>query len=285
MCQKIVIPALGIPIFAYGFMILCGFLISTYLLTREGKKRGLPPEKLLDFAVWLVLSGVVGARLFYVVQFWGEEFSGKPWYKIFALWEGGMVFYGGVLAGLAFGLWYLMRHKLPLLDVLDIAAPFVPIGMAFGRMGCFLNGCCWGWYALSSFPLAVCFPPGTPIHAAQVKLGFVEEASRTLPVHPWQLYDACHSLLMSCLLWIYLKRGPARGCVASLFLLLYSLGRFVLDGFRGDHRPTFTGLTVSQNLSVGIFILALGGFVLAYIISKGKRADREEVKSRPAKGR
>ena len=259
MCQKIVIPGLGIPLFAYGFMILCGFLLATFLLHREARRRGLPADKLIDFAVWLVLSGVVGARVFYIIQFWGEQFKGRPWYEVFAIWRGGMVFYGGVLLAIAVGAWYLRRHRLPVWDVLDTAAPFVPVGMAFGRMGCFLNGCCWGWRCAADYPLAVRFPPGAPVNAAEVELGFIGEGARTLPVHPWQLYDAAHSLLMFALLWFYLRRNPARGAPTALFLLLYGIGRFVLDGFRGDHRPTFTGFTVSQNISVVLVVCAVAG--------------------------
>ena len=266
MCQKIVLPVVGIPLFAYGAMILLGFITACLLAQREAERHGIKRERILDFSVLVVLAGVVGSRLFYVIQFYDEHFRYAPWYEVFAIWKGGLVFYGGAIGAFAAGWWYLKRHKLPALKILDVCIPFVPIGMGFGRIGCFLNGCCWGSRCTAAFPAFLSrFPPGSPVNVDQLEHGFIREGQRTLPVHPWELYDSFHSFVLFGLLWWYARSGPPRGAVTSLFLTLYAIGRFFLDGLRGDHRPTFTGLTVSQNISVVVFAVGVAGLVVSHL--------------------
>ena len=263
MCQKIELPYIGIPLFAYGFMILLGFLAAIFLAQREASRHGISRERIMDFGVFMVLAGVVGARLFYIVQFYDEHFRGKPWYEYFAIWQGGMVFYGGAILAVVTGAVYLRWHRLPTLTLLDTCAPFVPIGMAFGRIGCYLNGCCWGWRCDSYLPAAVNeFPAGSPVHAYQSGCGLIEAGGQALAVHPTQLYDATHSFLLFGLLWWYLRQTPARGAVSCVFAVAYGLGRFVVEMLRGDHRHTFSELTVSQCLSLLMVVVGIAGLVV-----------------------
>ena len=261
MYQRIELPLLPFPIFSYGLLILLGFMTATFLCQREAARRGLARERVMDFGVWGVLAGVVGARVFYVVQFWEESFAGRSWFRLLAIWEGGLVFYGGFLTALLVGGWYLWRHDLPVVRVLDTCAPFVPVGMAFGRIGCWLNGCCWGWRCSAAMPAFLTrFPPGSPAHGAQVDAGLIDAgAARALPLHPTQLYDAGHSLLMFVLLWWYLRKNPPDGAPTLVLLVLYGVGRFCLEWVRGDHIVTFTGLTVAQNISLAMVAAGFAG--------------------------
>ena len=273
MCQKLVLPGIGVPLFAYGIMILLGFLAACFLARREAARRGLDQDKILDLGVFVVLSDVIGARVFYICQFYEEHFAGKPWLEYVAIWQGGLVFYGGAIVAFFTGGAYLWWHKLPVLTTLDTCAPFVPIGMAFGRIGCWLNGCCWGWRCSDSIPSILCrFPEGSPVYVHQAECGLVDSATRSLSVHPTQLYDSLHSFLIFGLLWWYLRRGPAQGATTALFVTAYGLGRFFVEVLRGDHIRTVTGLTVSQNLSVLMVLAGAAGLVAAGLNARREAA-------------
>ena len=127
---------------SYGFMIAVGFLVCLWLLQRRGRRMGLDPAALFDVATAALVGGIVGARLFYVVHNW-SEFSGSP-LRILAFWHGGLAFFGGVMGGAAGLLAMVWKKGLPLRMTLDLAAGLLPLGHAFGRVGCFLNGCCFG---------------------------------------------------------------------------------------------------------------------------------------------
>jgi phosphatidylglycerol:prolipoprotein diacylglycerol transferase len=273
MCSKFVLPVLGIPLFGYGFMILLGFLVGSFLVSREAVRRGLPKDRIVDFAVFGVLAGVVGARALYVVQFWGESFRNAPWWSVFAVWEGGLVFYGGFIPALLAGTWYLRHHRMPILRTLDTIAPFVPLGMAFGRIGCWLNGCCWGLRCQDFLPYFFTrFPPGSPVHASQRALGLCDADARALPVHPTQLYDSAHSFMLFFLLWWFVRRKPADGIPTCVLFAMYGAGRFVIEGLRGDHRLTATGLTLSQNVSIAVLLAGVAGIVFFSLRARGREA-------------
>jgi phosphatidylglycerol---prolipoprotein diacylglyceryl transferase len=263
MCSKFVLPVLGIPLFGYGFMILLGFLAASFLCSREAARRGLPRDRVIDLAVFVVLAGVVGSRILYVLQFWNESFRNAPWWSLFAVWEGGLVFYGGFIPAVLVGAWYLRRHRMPVLRTLDTLAPFAPLGMAFGRIGCWLNGCCWGMRCQDFLPeFLTRFPPGSPVHTAQHAAGLCAADARALPVHPTQLYDSAHSFMLFGLLWWFLRRKPADGLATFLLLTMYGAGRFVIEGLRGDHRMTATGLTLSQNASIAVVVAGIIGIAV-----------------------
>jgi len=127
---------------SYGFMMATGFLVCLYLLTRRARRMGLDPSALFDMATAALIGGLVGARVFYLIQNWGE-FASDPW-SFFYFWRGGLTFYGGLLGGAAAALLVVRRKRLPVRASLDVAASLLPLGHAFGRVGCFLQGCCFG---------------------------------------------------------------------------------------------------------------------------------------------
>ncbi len=150
----------GLPVRGYGLMLLVGITSGVGMAMYRARQGGLDPEVILSLAIWLVVCGVVGARLFYVTEYWSESFAGKgprdTLLEIANIPEGGLVIYGGLI-GAAFGfVVFVLKHRLPLLAMADLIAPSMAIGLAFGRIGCFLNGCCYG--GVSDLPWHVTFP-------------------------------------------------------------------------------------------------------------------------------
>jgi phosphatidylglycerol:prolipoprotein diacylglycerol transferase len=253
------IPGLDWPIYGYGTMVLVGFLLGYLLVIRGARREGIPPEKIQDLPIWMVLSGLLGARLFYFIQFYSEEFSSGRWTRLFRIWEGGLVFYGGLILGASAFLLYCRRHRLPVLPMLDVMAPATALGLGFGRIGCFLNGCCWGKVCDAAHPLAVRFPEGSP--PALASPPSPEGLSSWL--HPTQLYSSANAFLLALLLWVIWRRRPAPGTVAGLLFLLYGLSRYSLERLRGDHAVGEGLSTVSQLISSGGILLGVGLIVLA----------------------
>lgn len=235
------LPWVGLPIHGYGLMVLIGALTGTWLLRQEAKRRDWDTQKIVDIGIYSVIGGLIGARIFYTIQFWDEQFSGEPFWHVFAFWEGGLVLYGGIIGGMGTLVVLIRRNQLPLVQVLDAAAPSLAIGIAFGRIGCFLNGCCWGQRCPHDFPLAVTFPAGAP-------------ADTWGPVLPTQLFSSVHAFLLAWILWRFQRGQPADGRVAGAFLLLYGVGRYMIESIRGDHGVS--GFTVSQQVS--FFVISLG---------------------------
>jgi phosphatidylglycerol:prolipoprotein diacylglycerol transferase len=254
---KIPLPWGGtFPLHSFGLMIVLGFLLGCWVAGRESRRRGLP-DFIHDLGLVMLLTGIFGGRLFYFVQFHDEEFAGKSFLEFFKIWKGGLVFYGGAITGFLGGLAYCLLKKLPLADALDIASLGTPVAMGIGRLGCFLNGCCFGKVCDPGTPLALTYPPGSLAQLSHLHRGLLTSPSAdSLPVLPVQIYQGVHDLLLFGLLFWYFRRPEApRGSGMPLLFVLYGLGRFLLEGLRGDHQSTFTGLTLSQNLSL---LLTLG---------------------------
>jgi phosphatidylglycerol:prolipoprotein diacylglycerol transferase len=171
-----VLPAIsqpeGLPIRGFGVTLLAGIASGVALTAWRAKRRGLNPDLIYSLAFWMFATGFIGARLFYVVEYW-PQFSRPSWGEtikaIVAIQEGGLVIYGCVLCG-AIGLIAFVRtHKIPGFALADLMAPGLMIGIAFGRIGCFLNGCCFG--GVCELPWAMRFPAGSPPYIRQAERG------------------------------------------------------------------------------------------------------------------
>jgi phosphatidylglycerol---prolipoprotein diacylglyceryl transferase len=151
---------LGIPIRGFGVMMMVAMVAGVGLGMYRGWQMGIDPEVMTSLAMWMIFPGIIGARLFFIIQY-HEEFARPTWQEtvmsLFDVTKGGLVVYGSVLAGVPFGIYYLVRRGLPVLAVLDIIAPSMVVGAAMGRIGCFLNGCCYGGEC--DWPVAMTFPP------------------------------------------------------------------------------------------------------------------------------
>ncbi len=252
----------SIPVFGYGFMLFAGFLAAGWVGTRRAQREGLSTDLIWDVGMWIFFSGILGARLFYVIQYSDRVFGGKQGLEL--LWaavnlpDGGLVLYGGVLlASLAYFVFCRLRRISPLV-LADILVPSVFIGVAFGRMGCFLNGCCYG--DRCELPWAVTFPQGSVPFQALVARGFLlPDAAASLPLHPTQIYSSINALVLAVLTSVYFKYRSRDGAVVAVALITYPISRIVIEILRGDEMGQFgTGLTISQWVSIGVLIFGIG---------------------------
>jgi phosphatidylglycerol---prolipoprotein diacylglyceryl transferase len=263
----------GISIFGYGLMLFLAFLGAMNLAGWVARRQKLDPEVIYDLALFVFIGGLVGARLFYVIQYWGVNVHSLL--DVFRIWEGGIVLYGSIIGGtIAFFLYRVFR-PFPLRPFLDVVAPALALGIAVGRFGCFLNGCCFG--DVCDLPWAVSFPePSLPWQAHLSSHLIGPGVHRSLPVHPTQLYSVIDGLVLMVLLLAYSPIRRRDGEVMALLMVTYPITRVLIEFLRNDERVFFAGMTISQNISV---VLALCGLAFWYQLSRspaGRYADTVE---------
>tara|TARA_B100001013_G_scaffold337541_1_gene257758 strand:- start:919 stop:1722 length:804 start_codon:yes stop_codon:yes gene_type:complete len=247
------VPILHFPIYAYGLMLVVAMFSSLFLARRLAATQKLPvkPQQLLDMVVIAMISGVVGARLFYIVKN-PDVFLSAP-LEVFKIWQGGLVFHGGVAGGTAGLIWFMRRHQLPVLKMGDLIMPCIMIGLAWGRVGCFLNGCCYG--KVSEVAWTVTFPEGSPAYEWHYHNNLLEEgAQRSLPVHPVQLYASLTAAAATLAFAWLCRRKRFDGQIIGIAVVAYGVIRFVLEFFRDDQERILAGLTGSQLFSIGLFV-------------------------------
>jgi len=293
-----------LPLYGYGLAMAVGFLAAILTAARRAKRDGRPPEVLHNCALACFFGGVFGARAFFVIQNY-EQFS-SPW-DLLRIWEGGLTFYGGFVVATLAVVGYLRLSRRPILYWLDVITPSLALGLAFGRLGCFLNGCCYG-------DVAHCGPGMTwPVgsipwtHYAQQHLSAVGEAGALtggaggaavtgalaagwpMPaIHPTQLYSMVNALALAVVLHGLFVRRRRNGQVLLVFVLLYGVSRFLLEAIRADEPeiyllglPTLLravgadraaaalpALTISQNIAV---VMVLAGGLLLWRLFRSRR--------------
>lgn len=236
-------------IHTYGVLIAAGFLIGLLLAVRQAKKQGMPPDRIIDIGFYALLAAIVGSRFFFVAVNI-NYFLKKP-LDVFKIWEGGLVFYGGVIFAVPVAVWFVKKYSLDLWKTADIFAPSLAIGHALGRLGCFSAGCCHGREA-EGIPWAVTFLNPESL----AKLG--------VPLHPAQIYEAVGEFINFMIL-ITLRRYQAfKGQLFMTYLLVYSVVRFIVEIYRGDEARGFIfgNISVSQGISILIFIAAIVGMMV-----------------------
>jgi phosphatidylglycerol:prolipoprotein diacylglycerol transferase len=251
-----------IPIRLYGLMIGIGFLLGIYLSSRRAKKEGLDPDRVLDMGVYLLLAAILGSRLLYVLTTL-SDFANNP-LDVFAIWKGGLVFYGGVIAAVPVGIWYVKKHSLPVWKTADIIAPYAALAHAFGRLGCFFAGCCYGAPTGGPFGI-VCNDPHSlsPLGVA---------------LYPTQLMESGGDLLIFGALILLRQHKKFDGQLFWLYLLFYSVLRFIIELFRGDAiRGVYFGgfISTSQIIAVLLFGASL---VMLWRLGKKKKEVEDKAK-------
>jgi len=224
-------------------MMAVAFIAGLWTASRRGLREGIPAEKILDVGPWLIVGTIVGARALHVATYWQEEFAGRPIWEAFAVWKGGLVFYGGLIGATLAGCIYARLKQIPLWKLADVLAPSIALGYVFGRIGCLLNGCCYG--RACDLPWAISYPPGNL------------NGAPAFPVHPTQIYDSLLNLVLyGGLAWLY-RHKKFDGQVFAAYLLCYAVTRSIVESFRGDYPPShYHGplhLTPAQLVSIGIF--------------------------------
>ena len=231
----------SLPIRAYGVMMALAFLAGLFTATRRARLVNVPSETIADITMWLMLGSIVGARFVYVTTYWQQEFANQPRSEIFMIQHGGLVFYGGLIGATLAGISFLAWKKLPIWKIADILAPSIALGSVFGRIGCLLNGCCYGYAC--ELPWAIHFP--------------ADHATGGVAVHPTEIYDALLNMILYLALACGFRRKKFDGQIFALYLLGYAIFRSLAEHFRGDY-PTdhiHHGLTSAQVVSIGIFTI------------------------------
>jgi phosphatidylglycerol:prolipoprotein diacylglycerol transferase len=300
------IPFLHISVKSYGTLMVVGFLAAVWLMRRMMKRVGQNPDTIANIAMYALICGVVGARVFYVIHYY-DLFRNRP-LEVFAVWQGGLELLGGVIAAIVFLVSYLYFKKLPKRLYLDVLAVGLMVGLGFGRIGCLMNGCCYG--KCSDVPWAVRFPYRSPAFESQVypdpargrdkpllelpgdyfQNGYLrpyddltvlqqqavkEGPYRALKVHPAQIYSSINAFILAGILYaIWRGFGQKKpGVVMSMMLILYGTARFFIETLRDDNPfehawwIIYKGGTVSQNICIYLFAL---GIVLLTIVATRK---------------
>ncbi len=241
---------------SYGFMLAVSFLLGIWLAGRRAKRYGIDPQKILDLSVIIILAAVVGSRLLYVL-FHLEQYRNPL--DIFALWQGGATFYGGFLLAVGASYWWVQRNGLSFLTVADVVAPSIALGLVFTRIGCLMSGCCYG--QPTDGPLGLVFPPDSP--AGSAAAAWAQTTGRDpVALHPTQAYSSLKGLVIFSTMMVLQPRLTKPGSTFGLLLVLYGIGRFVVDFFRfyEDNARVFLGLSFNQAISIAL--VALGLFLL-----------------------
>jgi phosphatidylglycerol:prolipoprotein diacylglycerol transferase len=261
-----------ITIYSYGVLLAAAYLLGLWMAATRARRAGLDANKVLDLGIWVIIAALVGAKaLLFIVDF--EQFT-SSWQEFTTLLRSGGVFYGGLIAAVLVCIYQLRKHRLPLWTSGDLFAPGIALGYMVGRLGCLMAGCCFGkptdvsWAITFTDPVAN-LNVGTPLN---------------VPLHPTQLYESTTGLMI--LLLLILAERVWRGFPGRtfwLFVLLYSVSRFVIEFYRGDDRgtPLWT-LSTSQLISV---VLAPLSLIMLWYLSRPAKPPAVETPARPRKPR
>ncbi len=250
------IPNTKIQIFTFGMLMVLAVWSALGLASWRARRVGLDPEQVGDMAFVVILCGLVGARAFYVIEVWGKP-DMRTLGDALAIWKGGIVLYGSIIGGVVGFIVYRSLRDLPVLPTLDLIAPSLALGIAFGRLGCFFNGCCYG--DRCDLPWAVKFPQRSAPWWGHIEQGWITKAAdHSLPIHPTQLYSALDGFLLVFLLSAFYPLRKRDGEVMALLMIAYSLSRFLIERLRDDDGVFLLGMTVSQVISVAILAGGLG---------------------------
>lgn len=244
-------------IYSYGFFLGVGFLVAAALAVLKIRKSNikLSLENAADLLFYTLLSAFLGSRiLFILINF--DVYRQHP-SQIFKIWEGGLVFYGGLIPAAIVAFWYMRRHRLPTWELADLISPLIALGLSFGRIGCFLAGCCYG--RETSLPWAIVFK--NPDSLARLNV----------PLHPTQLYDAANGLAIFFFLSWMSGRKTFDGQIFWLFVFLYAVTRFIVEIFRGDPRGFLPGDLLSTSQAIGIVLAIFSLFMLFYMEKRYRR--------------
>lgn len=253
-----------IPIHTYGFFIALGFLVCLWVARRLATKSGINPDVMMDLGFWVLISGLIGGRLLFVITRW-DYFMHDP-VAIFKVWEGGLVFFGGLALAIPVGIYYLRKRRIDVWKSIDIGMPCVAIAHSFGRIGCLSAGCCYGK------------PTGTDFGIILYS-ELVDPDYRGIRLHPTQIYESVSLMVLFFgLLWVF-KHKKFDGQVGLTYLMTYPIIRSIIEIYRGDLVRGFViegVLSTSQFISILFFIAALAIYIyrIQNLSSDGKSSPK-----------
>lgn len=235
----------------YGLMYVIAILAGSFLIKREVRRKGikLTEDDVMNFILWSVLGGIVGARIYYIAFNW--DYYSANLRDIPAVWHGGLAIHGGLIGGILVAYIYLKQRGISFWKMADSVAPAIILGQAFGRFGNFMNGDAHG--RPTAMPWGIVFPSGS----------IAGREFPNIPLHPTMLYEMAINISIFLILWFGLRnREHKNGFIFAAYLMLYSLGRFVVESFRADSLmmgPIRAAQAVSLTLAVATLIAILKG--------------------------
>ncbi len=254
----------------YGVLVAFGFAVGIYLASRQARREGIPAYVILDMAFWILIAAMVGSRILFIIVNM-DDYIAQP-VNLIKIWQGGLVFYGGLMGAVLAAWRYTQKHRLNFFKIADVMIPSVAIGHVFGRLGCFTAGCCHG------------IPTGIKgFGAVFTEAGTVVARNHLLgvPLHPTQLYEAGGELVIFLVLIFLRRRKRFHGELFIAYLVMYPILRSIVEMFRGDYErgmllqiDLFGGpqpdiLSTSQLISL---LMAVGGIVLLnYLLRQRNR--------------
>lgn len=238
----------------YGVMAALAAMTAFYVLVMNRKYAKMSKDQAADIIFYCVLvGGVIGARIFYVALNW-SSFAADPWPAVIRIDQGGLVYYGGFFLAVAMIIFYCRRHKLSVISVFDVMAPALAIGHGISRIGCFLQGCCYG--RPTDLWLRVKYPESANIYPG-------------CAVHPVQLYECAGNIILGLLFIYMLRRGVKRGVTVSCYFIGYGVLRFLDEFLRGDHPASEYTFNLAPAQVIGLGLIPVGVVLLVFFI-KGK---------------
>jgi phosphatidylglycerol:prolipoprotein diacylglycerol transferase len=250
--HRIVFQAGPLTLYSYGLCIAIAFLLSAVLMLRNSRRFGIPADDVYNCLIAIMIGGLIGGRLLFV--FINREFYLRYPLRAIMFYEGGLAFQGALVMAVLSGAVVARVKKIPFWKMSDLIAPYIALGQAIGRIGCFLNGCCYG--RVIEKGIAVTFPQETAMRI------------------PTQLYSSMLLMVIFMVLIAIREKRRFDGCVFIMYVLLYAVFRFCMDFLRGDDLAVLFGIRLSQVISIGMFIAAAA----AYMILSNANKRRERLK-------
>ncbi|HEU4724755.1 MAG TPA: prolipoprotein diacylglyceryl transferase [Candidatus Eisenbacteria bacterium] len=262
----------GLELHSYGLLLAIAFLLGIQIFVARARARGIPEEPMQTLALWILVLAIVGARALFVITHWGD-YAADP-LAIFRLWEGGLILYGGYVAAIAGGILYVRRRGIRVWRVGDAVAPSMALGIGIGRLGCFMNGCCFG--LPTTLPWGVHFPhDSVPFYTFP-----------GAPLHPSQLYLSLAGLAIFVWLLVVDRKPRFEGWLFWTYIAVDSGARFLLDFTRYYDATSAIGsigslsFNMNQVLSAGLILISL--VMLAILSRRPAAPDSVPVSTHPA---
>lgn len=238
-----------IHIATYGFLVALGVLLGLTVVLRLSKKQGLDPDEMWNLCGLVVLAGIIGSKVLYVINEWGTTFHSIGDVFSLSTLQAGGVFSGGLVLALITAIWYLRKHQISFLRAADVIAPGLALGHSVGRLGCFSAGCCYG--RETTVPWGVTFTNPLANQIVGTPLG--------VKLHPTQLYEMFAELVNFVILYYLATRKKFEGQILGLYLVMYGIERYVIEFFRGDPgRGEILGIMSGTQL-ISILLVIAGG--------------------------
>lgn len=271
------ISIFGFPIAFYGMIIGCGMLLGLFVATKEYVRSGYKADDIQDFALWVIVLGIIGARIYYVIFEW--DYYSKHLLEIPNIRQGGLAIYGGVLMALFTCIVYTKKKKLDFFPMADAGVLGLILGQAIGRWGNFFNAEAFGGYTDSLLAMRIkesIVNPAMINENVRSHILLLDDISY-IQVHPTFLYESVWNLCVFFFLLWFSKRKKFKGQVFLLYLGLYGFGRFFIEGLRADSLMLFgTGIAVSQALSLVLVLASV--FLQIFFLKKNSGAEQEDEK-------